>query len=131
MKRMAKAIAVSAAMITAVSVPVASASAHGYHHHHFRSHHHHHHHSRGNAAAAGVIGLAAGAILGSTLARPSPPQVIYQAPPPPPRPYPVYGRIDPWSPGWYQYCRSRFRSFNPQTGTYRGYDGRDHFCNAP
>ncbi|MHC5307853.1 BA14K family protein [Bartonella sp. LJL80] len=105
--------------------------------------HHRHHRGNGNAVAAGVVGLAAGAIIGSALSQPAQPQVIYQAPPPPPPAYypaapayyppapaayrPVY---QPWTPAWHQYCSSKYRSFNPQTGTYRGYDGMDHFCNA-
>lgn len=35
---------------------------------------------------------------------------------------------EPWSPEWYDYCRARFRSFDPKSGTYLGYDGRRHFC---
>jgi len=35
---------------------------------------------------------------------------------------------EPWSKGWANYCRSKYRSFNINTGTFRGYDGRDHFC---
>ena len=98
------------------------------------------HHNRGNAVAAGIVGLATGAIIGSALSQPSRPQVIYQAPPPPPvayqpaapqyyapAPRPVY---QPWTQGWYQYCANQYRSFNPRTGTFRGYDGQDHFCNA-
>jgi hypothetical protein len=26
------------------------------------------------------------------------------------------------------YCMSRFKSYNPRTGTYTGYDGRKHAC---
>ncbi|WP_407941300.1 BA14K family protein [Mesorhizobium xinjiangense] len=57
----------------------------------------------------------------------------------PPAPRPAYRRphvvyadrgLEPWSPGWYRYCEDRYRSFNPSTGTFRGYDGRDHFCAA-
>ncbi|WP_319533537.1 BA14K family protein [uncultured Cohaesibacter sp.] len=45
------------------------------------------------------------------------------------RPAPVYyGSPAPWTPGWYSYCSSRYRSFNPHTGYFRGYDGRLHFC---
>lgn len=101
--------------------------------------HHHHHHGSGRAVTAGVVGLAAGAIIGSALSQPSQPQVIYQAPPPayyPPAPAyypsaptaykPVY---QPWTPAWHSYCSSKYRSFNPRTGTYRGVDGLDHFCN--
>lgn len=35
---------------------------------------------------------------------------------------------EPWSEGWANYCRNKYRSFNIKTGTFRGYDGRDHFC---
>ncbi|WP_141701584.1 BA14K family protein, partial [Methyloceanibacter marginalis] len=33
-----------------------------------------------------------------------------------------------WTPDWYTYCYSRYRSFNPNTGTFVGYDGYEHFC---
>lgn len=36
--------------------------------------------------------------------------------------------LEPWSPGWREWCTNRYRSFNVQTGTFRGYDGFDHFC---
>jgi hypothetical protein len=29
------------------------------------------------------------------------------------------------------WCAQRYRSFNPATGTYLGYDGRQHVCRAP
>lgn len=35
---------------------------------------------------------------------------------------------EPWSPGWYEYCRGKFRSFDAKSGTYLGYDGKRHFC---
>lgn len=35
---------------------------------------------------------------------------------------------EPWSPGWYDYCRAKFRSFDSKSGTYLGYDGKRHFC---
>ena len=110
--------------------------------------HHSHRRDHSDAIAAGVIGLAAGAIIGGALSQPAQPNVIYQAPPPPayyppqpqpvyqqPRPIyqpqPVYRGLDPWTPGWYDYCSRKYRSFNSQTGTFRGNDGRDHFCNIP
>jgi hypothetical protein len=40
------------------------------------------------------------------------------------------GDFEPWTRGWYQYCAARYRSFNPDRGTYRGYDGLNHFCKA-
>lgn len=36
---------------------------------------------------------------------------------------PGYGRGD-----WLSYCFSRYRSFDPVSGTYMGYDGRRHLC---
>lgn len=36
--------------------------------------------------------------------------------------------LEPWTPGWREWCENRYRSFNVQTGTYRGYDGKNHFC---
>ncbi|MGV6875120.1 BA14K family protein [Pseudochelatococcus sp. B33] len=66
-----------------------------------------HSYNPGAAAAAGVVGLAAGAILGSALAQGAPP---------------------PRSDSWLSYCASKYRSFDPATGTYLGYDGRRHPC---
>lgn len=78
-----------------------------------------------NALGAGLVGLGVGAVIGSALT----PREVYVAPPPP---RPVYRRAgygpEPWSPDWYNYCYSRYRSFNPNTGTYLGYDGYEHFC---
>jgi BA14K-like protein len=34
----------------------------------------------------------------------------------------------PWSAEWYRYCRDRYRTFNPSTGTFGGHDGQLHFC---
>ena len=46
------------------------------------------------------------------------------------RPRPAYyrGRPAPWTGAWYDYCSARYRSFNPRTGYFMGYDGRRHFC---
>ncbi len=40
------------------------------------------------------------------------------------------GGLEPWSPEWYDYCSDRYRSFSPRSGTFVGYDGREHFCTA-
>ena len=32
------------------------------------------------------------------------------------------------APGWVAYCAQRYRSFEPRTATYLGYDGREHAC---
>lgn len=89
-------------------------------------------HDVGAAVAAGIIGLAAGAILLGATSQPS-----YAAPPPPPyyppapAPGPVYGPgpgYHPWSPAWYDYCHRKYRSFEPDTGLYTTYRGTKRFC---
>lgn len=37
---------------------------------------------------------------------------------------------EPWTQQWQNYCSKKYRSFNPNTGTFRGYDGLNHFCVA-
>lgn len=70
---------------------------------------------RDAAIAGGIIGgLALGAAIAGAAA----------APPPPPVYAPAYGaRAD-----WVAYCSSKYRSFNPATGLYLGYDGQYHPC---
>lgn len=104
----------------------------------------------GEWVAAGAIGLALGAIIANELSQKQPvyaPQLSqphYGNQPQasntfPPAPRAVSNRQDnsvitlesafqPWSQGWYEWCDDRYRSFNANTGTYRGYDGLDHFC---
>ncbi len=78
---------------------------------------------------AGFVG---GAIVGSALARPYYYGYPYYGPYYAPGPYyygpgPYY-----YAPGYagdpVTYCMQRFRSYNPATGTYMGYDGRPHPC---
>lgn len=84
----------------------------------------------GDAVGAGLLGLGIGAIIGSALT----PQTVYVTPPPPPPPYyyapyaPAAYGPPPWTPAWYSYCASRYRSFNPNTGYFIGYDGIPRFC---
>ncbi|WP_448786492.1 BA14K family protein [Brucella intermedia] len=149
MNRFAKTAILAAASLAAVAAPLATASANSWGRHGWnrggwdRPYYRDRHRGHGDAVAAGVIGLAAGALIGSALSQPQPtyvqPAPVYAPPPPPPAYYPAaparqvtYYRAgyEPWSRGWYQYCSDRYRSFNPNTGTYRGYDGRDHFCSA-
>jgi len=44
------------------------------------------------------------------------------------RPAPAYRGLTPWTREWYHACRSRYRSFDPRSGTFLGYDGHRHFC---
>lgn len=39
-----------------------------------------------------------------------------------------YARSRLNDPGWIAYCARRYRSFDPYTGTYLGYDGLRHYC---
>lgn len=99
-----------------------------------------HHGNKGSdLAGVAVLGIIGGALIGSAIAN-SNNQPRYVAPRPtynhnvyPSAPRKVVthtGSLEPWTRGWYQYCDAKYRSFNPERGTYRGYDGRDHFCVA-
>jgi hypothetical protein len=83
----------------------------------------------GAAVAAGVIGgLIIGGIAAATAPRYyyddyyygpgyyGPPPVVYG-------PAPVYGNL-----AWLRYCSARYRTFDPVSGTYLGYDGYRHYC---
>jgi hypothetical protein len=65
---------------------------------------------RGDALAAGALGLATGAIIGGALAQQA--QPTYVAP----------------GGSTHAYCAQRYRSYDPASGTYLGYDGRRHPC---
>ena len=108
-------------------------------------HRYRHHRSNSDAVAAGVIGLAAGAIVGGLLSDSRRNDRVYIDPPRRayrdyypveerryyrPRVQPTYYRdaMEPWSREWYRYCSTRYRSFDARSGTFMGYDGRRHFC---
>ena len=101
---------------------------HGAKRHYYRHHRSHRYNDNSDAIALGIIGLGAAAIIGGAIANSNNPRVIYRTPS---APRAVSGgKYEPWSRSWYRYCSNKFRSFNASTGTYRGYDGRDHFCVA-
>jgi hypothetical protein len=144
MNRLVKTAILSAALAATTLTALAPADAHD----------RWHHHGNGDAAlAAGVLGLAVGAIAGSALAdnpryRPVYDEPIYDEPayeepayarpvivrPRPVRPYYTeyrdVGGLQPWSPEWFRWCGDTYRSFDPDTGTFVGYDGEQHFCVA-
>ena len=143
MNRFLKSIVLSAALAATTLTALAPAVAGD------RWHHHRHHGSDGGELlAAGILGLAVGAIAVGALNdepeyRPLYSEPIYETPrdpmprPRPVRPYyadPIYyeepASLEPWSPEWFRYCGDTFQSFNPDTGTYTGYDGEQHFCIA-
>lgn len=100
---------------------------------------HYHRSNSGEIVAAGVLGLAAGAlIVGATQAQP---YVDYRYSEPRYRPryvyeqprrvyYEDYATFEPWTREWYRYCSDRYRSFDPSDGTFVGYDGVRRFCEA-
>lgn len=79
-------------------------------------------HHGGWGWGAGAAGFTAGALIGSTFARPyyygyyDGPDYAYDA-------GPGYGGGDAEA-----YCEQRFRSYDPASGTYAGFDGRRHPC---
>ena len=79
-----------------------------------------------NRTGAFLGGLAAGAIVGGIVAGSAGP--VYAAPPPPVyyAPAPVYG--PPPGGDVDAYCFSRYRSYDPVSGTYMGYDGIRRPC---
>jgi hypothetical protein len=97
---------------------------------------------RGGGWGWGLGGFAAGAIIGSAIAAPYyyggyyPYGAYYPA-------YPAYGYPPPPPPGYYGgpaaapvgpagadagYCAQRYKSYDPGTGTFLGYDGQRHPC---
>ncbi|MFP5076693.1 BA14K family protein [Rhizobium sp. YIM 134829] len=138
MKTFLKAAVLSLATLATVAPALSPAHADDW-----RRRHYHHGYDRGDGLALGAIGLATGVVLGSALASPPPPRygervyidppVDYYEPAPVYRPRPVvvqsYG-LRPWTPAWYDYCERRYRSFDPRSGTFVGYDGREYFCRA-
>jgi hypothetical protein len=135
MMRFLKPLAATLALTIGATTVVSTAEARHRYRHYGHHHGHHHHGDFAGAAAAGIFGLAAGALVGSALSRPYygyyGPAPVYRAPPPvvyePSTAY--YGAPEAWSPEWYSYCTQRYRSFNPDTGYFLGYDGNYHFCN--
>mgnify|MGYP003633853150 CR=1 FL=1 len=82
------------------------------------------HRDNSDAIALGILGLGAAAIIGGAIANSNNSRVIYEQPSAPRH----VGGYEPWSQSWMRYCSNKYRSFNASTGTYRGYDGQDHFC---
>jgi len=86
----------------------------------------HHGGHRGGGWIGPAIGFGAGVAVGSALAAPyyayDEPPYVYEEPS-----YtysqPAYAYNDADA-----YCAAKFRSYNPATGTYMGYDGLPHPC---
>lgn len=88
-----------------------------YHHRPYYGYYGHrwHDNDTGAAVAAGIAGLAVGTIIaGAANSRPT--YYAYSTAP------------QPWTPAWYAYCERKYRSFDPRSGTFLGYDGNRHYC---
>jgi hypothetical protein len=92
-------------------------------------------------AAGALIGLGVGAIVANPgpVYRPAPvyrapvyyypPAPTYYVPPPPP---PVYrAPVRTWRQAHVDWCLASYRSYNPATDTFMGYDGYAHYCQSP
>jgi hypothetical protein len=75
-----------------------------------------------------VGGFVAGALIGGALASAANRNSYYYGPGYAYAPPPAYA----YSPGYgsseVAYCASRYRSYDPASGTYLGYDGHRHPC---
>jgi hypothetical protein len=79
------------------------------------------HHRHGWAGAGVGLGVASGLLLGSAIAAGSSPYYYGPGPGYYAAPAPVYDDS-------VTYCMNRFRSYDPASGTYLGYDGLRHPC---
>ena len=121
------ALAAALVGVMALTLAAPAEAGRGYGRGGYGGHHYHHRDNGVSALGAGLLGFGVGAIVGSALT----PREVYVTPPPPPAPtYYAPAAYGPpaWTPDWYTYCYSRYRTFNPNTGTFVGYDGYEHFC---
>ncbi|MBP0617622.1 BA14K family protein [Jiella mangrovi] len=145
MKKLVSATLASVIAVGAIGASTLTASADQWRHgwRHGGGYHHDYHrggwryHDSGASVAAGIGGFALGAIVGGALASPDyydGPPAYYYRPVPVERVYPVrrYYRVAP-RPVYYgdhaTVCAERYRSYDPGTDTFLGYDGYRHRCN--
>lgn len=75
----------------------------------------------GGDLAGSIFGGIVGGAIGSIFApEPEPPVVIIQQPSAP--------EMQQGSPEWFAYCTNKYKSFNAETGTFTGYDGKTYPC---
>jgi hypothetical protein len=142
MNRFARSALLSAAVAATVASPVSDA---------FAGHRHRNdrnpvitHHGPNNAdlIAAGILGIAIGAIIvgaangGEPELEPRPRPHWDKFPDAPGRDQPRVIRYeddsdwtpDPWSREWYEACDARYSTFDPSNGTYVAKGGKRRFC---
>ncbi|WP_211110407.1 BA14K family protein [Acuticoccus mangrovi] len=76
----------------------------------------------GAYVAAGLIGLATGALIGSAMSNSGQTVVVDE---------PAYGVPAPYTAEWYRQCDLKYNSFRASDGTFLGYDGVRHRCRLP
>ncbi len=101
------AVAAATTLFIAMAPPAMARDGYRGYHGHYRGHHGYYRNNFG----AGIAGFAAGAILGGALAS-QPRYYAYR---------PAYSRSVRW-------CMRHYRSYDPRSGTYLGYDGDRHPC---
>ena len=101
---------------------------------HYR-HHHRHRNNDGEVVAGAIIGFTLGAIIADAYNRQQdryvPRSRVYNAPPSGGyyrTPAHTSYRPEPFTDEWYAYCDSKYRSFDPATGTFQPYNGPRKLC---
>lgn len=145
MKRILRTAVLSLAVAATTFAAMPASAGERWHHH--RPHKVYRHHDKsGDLLAAGILGAAVGALAVGVLSQPRHRAPVVRHAPYPPEPrygydrgyYPApprgyratysHGAPEPWSRAWYEACSIRYRSFEAESGTYMGFDGRRHFC---
>jgi len=140
MNRFARTALLSAAMVATVAAPLSSANAghrgHGNRHPVIVDHRP----DNGDLIAAGILGIAIGAIIigaaqdGGPVIEPRPRPHWDRFPDRPDAPQVItYDEtadfaVEPWSREWFEACDARYRSFDPRTGTFVTRTGQRRFC---
>jgi hypothetical protein len=78
-------------------------------HRYYSSRRHHHRHHDSFPFAAGIVGFALGSALANSYSAPA-----------------YYGGNSQDA-----YCARKYRSYDPYSNTFMGYDGRRHYCRIP
>ena len=76
----------------------------------------------------GAAGFGTGLLLGGALASPYYYRPYYYGPPAYYAPPPAYYSPSPYAGDAVAYCSRRYRSYDPASGTFLGYDGVRHPC---
>lgn len=99
---------------------------------HYGGGHHGHHGHGGNDAGAAIAGAIIGLAIGAMIADSNNRQPAYA---PPSQTY--YGPMpgaqydyapEPFTDDWYAYCASKYRTFDPDTGTFQPNNGPRRLC---